>query len=319
MENLPAMTDPNVLSGTGLPDDAGVYKINNQLALVMTTDFFPPVVDDPYDYGRIAAANSLSDVYAMGGTPISALNIVGFPAKAPHEMLGEILRGGSDIAQKAGMPIIGGHTVKNPEPLYGLAVTGRINPNKIINKQGAKPGDVIVLTKPLGTGILTTALKNDKITAERGKECIESMAMLNKEGGEIMQNIGVNAATDITGFGLMGHLYEMASQSDISIELHFKSVPVFDGVYDLAKESVYPGGSKANFEFVKEFATFNPDVGFEEGIILCDAQTSGGLAISIPRRKYKRLLEALHPYYPHAAVIGQVKERENWHLQVLKE
>ncbi|MCP4632020.1 MAG: selenide, water dikinase SelD [candidate division Zixibacteria bacterium] len=316
---MPQMNDPNILAGTETPDDAGIYKINNQLALVLTTDFFPPVVDNPYDYGRIAAANSLSDVYAMGGEPIAALNIVGFPAKAPIEMLSDILRGGNDVTTQSGIPIIGGHTIKNPEPIYGLAVTGKINPNKIISKNGAKPGDVIILTKPLGTGILTTALKKEKVNPEEVSECIELMATLNKSASEAMRKVGVNAATDITGYGLLGHLNEMAEQSNVTININYDAVPVFDNVFELAKESVYPGGSKTNFDFVKDISYFQPDVTFEQMIILCDAQTSGGLAISIPRRKYKKLLGELNPHCPKSALIGEVTEKSNWRLQIRKE
>ncbi len=310
------ISDPNVLVGTSMPDDAGVYKINNQLALVLTTDFFAPVVDDPYDYGRIAAANSLSDIYAMGGTALTALNIVGFPADVSKDILKDILRGGNDTASQAGIPIIGGHTVKNPEPVYGLAAIGRINPNKIIAKQGAKPGDVIILTKPLGSGIITTALKNEVIPPERGVECIEAMTILNKKGSEAMTAVGVSAATDITGYGLMGHLYEIANLSDVSITIDFNSVPLFEGVLELAMQNVYPGGSKLNYDFVKQHSSFSPDITFEQMIILCDAQTSGGLAISIPRRKHKRLLEMLKPDYPHAAVIGEVTDKTDWALKV---
>lgn len=288
------------------------------MALVMTTDFFPPVVDDPYDFGRIAAANSLSDIYAMGAAPIAALNIVGFPEKADRAILERILQGGNETALQAGVPIIGGHTVKTPEPLYGLAVTGRINPNKIISKHGARPGDVIILTKPIGSGIITTALKKELWDEDRARDCIDTMAVLNKAGSELIQKIGVNAATDITGFGLMGHLYEMADQSNVTINIDYNSVPVFDGAYELAKEGVYPGGTKSNFEFVKPCSHYEADVVFEEMIILCDAQTSGGLAVSIPRRKYKRLLDGLRPHYPHVRMIGEVTERSDWHLLVQK-
>ncbi|PJA27867.1 MAG: selenide, water dikinase SelD [candidate division Zixibacteria bacterium CG_4_9_14_3_um_filter_46_8] len=313
---MPEIMDPNVLVGTGVPDDAGVYRINDHLALVLTTDFFTPVVDDPYDYGRIAAANSLSDIYAMGGTPLTALNIVGFPAHVPKEILNDILRGGNAIAREAGISIIGGHTIKNPEPIYGLAVTGTINPKKIITKRGAMPGDVIILTKPLGTGILTTALKKDMLNANDAIPCIESMVLLNKDGCEAMCKLGVSAATDITGYGLLGHLYEIAEQSDVTININFDSVPIFEKTMELAKQSIYPGGSKSNFDFVRPFTLFHPDISFEQMIILCDAQTSGGLAIVLPRRKYMKLMKALLPFYPQTALVGEVEEKSDWRLRV---
>ncbi len=301
-----------------MPDDAGVYKINNHLALVLTTDFFPPVVDNPYDYGRIAVANSLSDIYAMGGKPVAGLNIVGFPEKESPDILKDILKGGSDVAYKAGVPIIGGHSIKNPEPIYGLAVTGIINPNKIISKQGAKPGDVIVLTKPLGTGILTTALKKNIITEEQIGECVETMAMLNKAASEVMVKVGVNGATDITGFGLLGHLLEMAKFSDVTISIDANAVPLLDMVIDLAKQNVYPGGTKSNYEYVRNSTYYDPQITFETAIAFCDAQTSGGLAISLPRRKAKRLLNMIKEKHPKAALIGEVMERSEWLLKVKK-
>ena len=300
-------------------DDAGVYKIREDLALVHTVDFFPPIVDDPYDYGAIAAANSLSDIYAMGGKPVTALNIVGYPPKSvPLSALEEMLKGGAEKALEAEVSIIGGHTLKTKEPLYGLAVVGTIHPQKIVSNAGARIGNSLVLTKPLGTGIITTAIKKNLVDDEVVGRVVKIMAALNRYASESMIEIGVDACTDITGFGLLGHLCEMVQASQAGAKIYMHRIPVIEPVYKLAQENVVPGGTLSNLKFAKERADWNKEITDEEKLVLADAQTSGGLLISLPGDKKDKLLQALTAKGISGAVIGEIIEDKRCRIQVEK-
>jgi len=299
-------------------DDAGVYKVAEDLAIVQTVDFFPPVVDDPYDFGAIAAANSLSDIYAMGGKPISALNLLGFPAQSvPLWAVDEILKGGADKTQEADVAIIGGHTLKTKEPLYGMAVNGIIHPDKIISNANAKVGDSLVLTKPLGIGIITTAIKKDLVEQNVVKEAVSIMTFLNKSASEAMLEVGINAATDITGYGLLGHLHELICASKAGAKIYLSKVPVIDFAWTLAKQKAVPGGTLANLKFLANKVDWDKEITQEAKFILSDAQTSGGLLISVPREKERKLLDALTSKgVPNSTVIGEIVEDEKCRIQV---
>jgi len=292
-------------------DDAGVYRLEKNLALVQTVDFFTPVVDDPYDYGQISVTNALSDIYAMGGRPLTALNIVCFPVGSySNEILSEILRGGNDKAQEAEVVIIGGHSVEDLEPKYGLAVTGVINPEKVVTKATAKPGDVLILTKPLGIGILTTALKRELVPDKLIKAITESMKLLNRGASEAMMEVGVNACTDVTGFGLTGHLYEMISTSNVGAIIKLSAMPVFEEVWEFARLGTIPGGTKANHRYLVSHVIYAEYMTLEEQLVLCDAQTSGGLLISVPKDKADLLLEKLKAKgVADPGVIGEIVEK----------
>jgi len=306
------------LVGFNLADDAGVYKIRDDLALVQTVDFFPPVVDDPYDFGAIAAANALSDIYAMGGKPLSALNIVGYPPQSLSlSVLDEILRGGADKAIEADVVIIGGHTLKTKEPLYGMSVTGTIHPDKIITNANAKVGDSLVLTKPLGIGIITTAIKKGQVEEKWVAEAVKIMTFLNKSASEAMLSVGINACTDITGYGLLGHLCELVQASRVGAKIYLTKVPVIDFAWELAKQKVVPGGTLANLKFVEGKVEWDKEIKEEAKLILSDAQTSGGLLISVPKEKEKKLLERLiSKGVPNPVVIGEIIEDRRCRIQV---
>ncbi|UCE66459.1 MAG: selenide, water dikinase SelD [Candidatus Zixiibacteriota bacterium] len=315
----------NVLVGTKLYDDAGVVKVSDDLALVTTVDFFPPVVDDPYDFGAIAAANSLSDIYAMGAKPVSALNIVGFPEKnIEKSVLNEIIKGGLHTARRAGMPIVGGHTLKAPEPFYGLSITGSIHPYRILTNANAQKGDILYLTKPLGTGLITTAAKNGKAEEDIIRHAVAIMKELNKEASEAISVVcSINpsyncAVTDITGYGLLGHLLEMLAASGKSAIVDYSKVPLMPGVIKLAKLDLFPGGSRANLQNAE--ADILWDGGFEqyEKLIISDAQTSGGLLISIKSELAQNLESEMNKRKQNFAVIGEVIEREKWLAKMVK-
>jgi len=303
---------PDLLVGIETRDDAGVFRVHEDMALVQTVDFFTPIVDDPYWYGAIAAANAFSDVYAMGGTPLTALNLVCFPVDSlPAEMLGEILRGGYDKAREAGVVILGGHSVDDPEPKYGMAVTGVVHPQQVVTNAGAKPGDLLVLTKPLGTGIVTTAAKFDECPSEILDEAIRVMASLNQGAAKAMQEVGVHAATDVTGFGLLGHLYQMALASRVSVRLFSDRVPLLPEVEPLAMQGNTTRGGKLNREYVGEHLRWGRNV--EESIqhVLLDPQTSGGLIIAVSVDRVDDLLSRLQDYQAAcAAIIGEISEGE---------
>jgi selenide,water dikinase len=303
---LPPVTDPNVLVGHATSDDAGVYRLNAELALVQTVDFFTPVVDDAFDFGRIAAANALSDVYAMGGIPLTALNVVAFPVEElGTELLGEILAGGAAVAAQAGVVILGGHTIKDAEPKYGLAVTGTIHPDRVVTNGGARPGDMLLLSKPLGTGILTTARKRDMIADAELAPAIEQMARLNDRASRAMLAHGVHGATDVTGYGLVGHGGEMARASGVALAFDAHRVPLFAGVLDLIARGAVPSGSHDNLADHARFTQYGDDVSEDYRIALSDAQTSGGLLIAIRREGAERVLADLADLGT-VAIIGEV-------------
>jgi selenide,water dikinase len=281
------------------------------LALVQTVDFFTPIVDDPYDFGRIAAANALSDVYAMGGTPITALNIATFPIDTLEaEILERILAGGAAVAQQAGVAILGGHTIKDTEPKYGLAVTGTIDPRSIVTNANARPDDVLVLTKPLGTGILSTALKRDIVGDADMREAIAWMASLNDRAGAAAQRARAHAATDITGFGLLGHANEMARASNVALHIRAQTVPLLPRVLELIEQDVIPGGTRDNAAVHAQFTSFAASVPAALRLALSDAQTSGGLLISLPPDRLATLQAQLEGAHALCAVIGEVRGGE---------
>ncbi len=309
MSVLPKVTDPNVLIGTDSADDAAIYKLTDELALVQTLDFFTPIVDDPYYFGAIAASNSLSDVYAMGGRPILALNIVCFPKnseEAPLSVLAEIMRGGADKAREAGVDVIGGHTVDDPVPKYGMSVSGLVSPKRIWANQGGRVGDKLVLTKPLGTGVLTTALRAGKADAADIEAAIQVMAALNRRPAEIAGQFEVHAATDITGFGFLGHLREML-QAGVGARVEVGAVPLLSGAREMADKGFVPGGTMRNRQALEGVANFAPDVGMTDELLLCDAQSSGGLLFALPPRQAEELVEALgQEGLSGVAVIGEL-------------
>jgi selenide,water dikinase len=298
---VPFYADPNVLVGLDRPDDAGVYRLSEDLAVVQTVDFFTPIVDDPYLFGSIAATNALSDIYAMGARPLFALNIIGFPVNTlPRETLVEILRGGADKAREAGVSIIGGHSIDDPEPKYGLVVTGVVHPDRVITKDAAGPGDRLFLTKPLGTGIISTAIKREVAPPEAVAEAVRWMLTLNRDASLAMVEVGARAATDVTGYGLLGHLYEMVRERPLGAEVYFEAVPLMPGVPELARAGVVPGGTRRNLAFLSGYEkTGRLRVGWEEDftetekLILADAQTSGGLLIAVAPERAGALKAAL--------------------------
>jgi len=315
---LPPSMDPEVLVGTDTADDAAVYRVSHDIAIVQTVDFFTPIVDDPYMFGAISAANSLSDIYAMGARPLFALNIVGFPDKRlPLWVLKEILRGALEKTAEAGISIIGGHTVEDTEPKFGLAVTGIVHPEHVIPNSAAQPGDALVLTKPLGVGIISTAVKSGLADEIIAQEASELMATLNRAACEAMLEIGANACTDITGFGLLGHLHEMAAGSHVDVALSASAVPTLPAAWDLAGAGAVPGGTLNNLSYVSEYVTFASTISRVEQLILADAQTSGGLLISLPEPRVNDLLAALQVRGVEAAArIGQVTAKGVGHIEV---
>lgn len=320
LRELTQFNDPRLLVGLDTTDDAAVYQLNSEQALIQTLDFFTPVVDDPYLFGQIAAANALSDVYAMGGTPLLALNIACFPTCLPVEVLQAILQGGADKVKEAGAILAGGHTVEDDEPKYGLSVTGIIHPAKIISNAGAKAGDLLLLTKPLGTGIALTALKADLAEAELVNSVQQSMATLNKDAAAVMVEVGVSACTDITGFGFLGHLYEMIVASKVSATVATCNIPVFPGVAALAQMGLIPGGAYRNRDYLVDNVTFTPGVKEEMADILFDPQTSGGLLISISAAKASVLIEKLAKYgVTTAAIVGEISGGAPGRIKVVQE
>lgn len=315
---LPALTDPNVLVGSATADDAAVYKLSEELALVLTTDFFTPIVDHPYDFGAVAAANALSDVYAMGGKPLAALNLVGFPEAAlPAAVLGEILRGAAAKAHEAGIDIVGGHTIKTEEPIFGLAVVGTIHPQRILTNAGAKPGDWLILTKPLGLGIITTAAKlgEDKLGAIR--EAITVMSTLNRQAAEVITAHGAHAMTDVTGFGLLGHLRNMTAASQVSAQVWLEQVPVLSAAWEYVRAGITPGGTHANWRFLNDWVRYEENLAKEDQLLLADAQTSGGLLAAVSGESAAELLTALHQAgVTAAAVVGCIEAGEPGQIRV---
>jgi len=295
LKYLPLPEDPNILVDIDTHDDAGVYRINDELALVLTTDFFPPVCSDPYEFGQIAAANSINDVYAMGGVPVLALNIMMFPAaKLPMEVYAEIIKGGFDKATEAGVRIIGGHTIDDFPPKYGLAVTGFVHPQKIITNGGARPGDTLILTKPIGTGII---MAGQRLGLSNEPDIVESkrqMKLLNNMGAEIMKKYGIKGATDITGFGLAGHALKMARASRVSLTIEMNKVLLIGNTYNLTDDGCIPGASFRNLEFAENDIDFASDLDYNLKMVAFDAQTSGGLFFCAPAGKVDQILEDLN-------------------------
>jgi len=307
LATLPKQSDPNVLVGFDTGDDAGVYLIAPEVALVQTVDFFTPIVDDPWTFGQIAATNSLSDVYAMGGRPISALSIVGFPNTGRDlDILEKILQGGLAKMQEAGCTVIGGHSIGDEEIKFGYAVTGVVNPKRVLANSGARPGDRLVLTKRLGTGIISTALKKRKASEASVNASIESMQALNRTGSEVAHEFDVHAATDITGFGLLGHLRAMAAASGVSMVIRHEEVEFLPGALDYARQGFLPGGLKNNLKFMTGCVEFEPDVPQEIRNLLFDPQTSGGLLLAVSEKDAAALVKRLGKRGVPAREVGEV-------------
>ncbi len=288
-------------------DDGGVYQISNDRALIQTTDFFPPVCSDPYEFGQIAAANALSDVYAMGGQVLTAMNLLLFPAHLPMDILREILNGGHNKVAEAGGVIIGGHTVADDIPKYGLAVTGEVHPKKVVSNANAQEGDVLVLSKPIGTGVLVSAMKNAIGTQDSYEEALKYMKMLNRKGAEIMQNYGIKSATDVTGFGLLGHAHKMAKASRLSFEFFADSVPAIKGVDSLLEMGCIPGASFRNLDFCGDNVHFDDSLPYETKMLFADAQSSGGLLMCVKEKDVENVVRGLkNEGYEDSAAIGVV-------------
>ncbi len=310
---------PELLVGHETSDDAGVYKLTDSIALIQTIDYFTPIVDDPYMFGQIAAANALSDVYAMGGEPKTVMNIVGYPVKQlGPDILAEILRGAADKVKESGAVTVGGHSIDDQEPKFGLSVTGIAHPDKIWKNVGAKPGDVLVITKPIGVGILTTGIKRDAVTPEQEQMVTESMATLNNVAAHALKPFEPHAVTDVTGFGLLGHGSEIARGSDVSLEFKLSEVPVLEGTYELAKQGVVPGGSKANHDWLKNDVAYD-GLSVEEELVLCDAITSGGLLVALSQEEAEQYVASLHENgLTEAVIIGKVTEKREKLIYVSK-
>jgi selenide,water dikinase len=315
---LPPIVDPNVLVGTATADDAAVYKLSDELALVLTTDFFTPIVDGPYDFGAVAAANALSDVYAMGGKPLTALSLVGFPdALLPASVLAEILRGAADKAAEAGVAIVGGHTIKAEEPIFGLAVVGTVHPARVLANAGARVGDVLILTKPLGLGIITTAAKNGEDRLGAIAEALTVMKTLNRSAAEVFCRHEVHALTDVTGFGLLGHLRNLTAASGVTARIWADAVPVLPAAREYVEGGIAPGGTHANWRFLADWVTFDADLPKERQLLLCDAQTSGGLLAAVPEGEVEAVIESLRAAgTPAAAVVGRIEEKGSGQIRV---
>ena len=308
LSKLNPITDHNSKGFESL-DDCCIYKINDKQSIIQTVDFFTPIVDDPFTFGQIAAANSLSDIYAMGGKPLFALNVVAFPTqKLNLSILTDILNGGLDICKSINIPILGGHSIKDDVPKYGMCVTGIIDNHKILKNNTAKALDDIILTKPIGSGIITTALKKSIISSKQSKQTIEIMKTLNNTVQEIISDFKINACTDITGYGLLGHINEMAQSSKLTAEIHFDNIPIIDGVIELAKKDIIPGGSKKNFEFLKDKINFSSSLQLYEKFILADAQTSGGLLLSCSKDISDTIINKINNQSKfEAKIIGEFK------------
>lgn len=308
LHQLPAVPPHDrLLVGTDTLDDAGIYQLTDDVALVQTVDFFTPVVDDPRMFGRIAAANALSDVYAMGGQPITALNLMGFPSdELPLSVMAEILSGGQEKVNEAGATLLGGHTVVDGEPKYGLAVTGTVHPHQFWTHAGARPGDVLYLTKPLGIGVITTALKNDAGSESIAEEAMKVMAQLNASAAEAGRQVTIHACTDVTGFGLLGHLREMAAASKVDVQVNAGAIPVIEGTFALVDQGFICGGSRNNLAFLQPHLTVDPRVYEAQLVVMADAITSGGLLFSVSPDQAPRLEAELNRRGVLAAPVGNV-------------
>jgi len=301
---------PDLLVGLDDPDDAAVWRLDAERALVVTTDFFTPVVDDPYDYGQIAAANSLSDIYAMGGKPFLALNIAAFPPNFPLEILSEIIRGGAEKAQEAGVVVAGGHTIRDDEPKFGMVVVGFVHPEKQLSKAGLHPGDRLVLTKPIGFGVTTTALKQEKADQEDVAEVVNWMKRLNDGAATLASNNDIKAGTDVTGFSLLGHALEMTQASKVRIEFSYQDIPFVSCAKKYAQMWTFPGGASDNRLYYGKHVDFSPDISEEDQMLLFDPQTSGGLLLGVPEKKLSKFLKMAEENNQPVWVIGQAIEGE---------
>lgn len=319
MARLDLGSDPNLLVGISTGDDAGVYRVRDDLAIVSTVDFFTPVVDDPFTYGQIAAANAFSDVYAMGGRPITALNLVCWPQSGlPRELLHEVLRGGSEKAREAGALIVGGHSVADEEVKYGMAVTGLVDPHRVIRNVGAQIGDALILTKPLGTGVLMTAFKRDRLAPEHYDSAVAAMVQLNARAAEVMLQFEVHAATDITGFGLVGHCSKMADGSGVTLVFEESDLPLLPGALECCREGLIPGGGTRNREFFGPAVKISEEVSDEMISIAFDPQTSGGLLIAVPERDGISLVAALHRAgIAEGCIVGRVGKRSAHSIEIV--
>jgi len=306
---------PDLLVGLGDPDDAAVWDLGNGHALVVTTDFFTPVVDTPYEYGAIAAANSLSDIYAMGGRPFLALNVAALPPDLPPTFTGEILRGGAEKAREAGVVVAGGHTVQDKEPKYGLVALGFVDPARMFTKGGARPGDVLALSKPLGFGATTTAIKTAAASPKHIAEVIDWMMRLNREAAQLGLEFGVRGATDITGFSLLGHAWEMAAASGVGFRFEWEQIPFVSGAKAYAREFIFPGGASDNRLYFEQHVQFTRHLEEEEQLLLFDPQTSGGLLLSVPRENLPGLLSRAGEVGQPLWVVGEVVEGD--HIEVV--
>jgi selenide,water dikinase len=312
LKQLPAsLPNPDLLVGLETSDDAGVFRLTDEIALVQTVDYFTPIVDDPYDFGQIAAANALSDVYAMGGKPITVLNIVGFPiSKLDKQILADILRGAADKVAESGATLVGGHSIDDQEPKFGLAVTGIIHPDKIKKNQGAKAGDRLILTKPIGVGLYTTALKRNRLDENDIRTVTKVMATLNKAAAETSADFDVHACTDVTGFGLLGHALEMVRGTRTGLEISWSQVPMLEKTLKLAHEGMAPGGSHANYKWLVKDVTYTDELDEAQRLIMCDAVTSGGLLMAVPADEADELVQRLRDNgVSEAAVIGTVTDQ----------
>jgi selenide,water dikinase len=316
LKNFPLPSDPNILVGIDTHDDAGVYKINSDLAVVFTTDFFPPLCSDPYEFGQIAAANSISDIYAMGADPALALNIVMFPSKGiPLETYTDILKGGFDKAAEAGVKIIGGHTIDDATPKYGLAVIGFVHPQKIVTNSGACAGCKLILTKPLGTGIILAGQRTNLAHDKNVEEAKRQMKLLNKSAAEVMKKYNIKGATDITGFGLAGHALKMAKASNVSAKISMKQVPLIEQTYSLVEAGCIPGAAFRNLEYAENETSFASDLDYNLKMIAFDAQTSGGLLMSVPAAKADSMINDLHNEgLTSATIIGETLAPQEYPL-----
>ena len=307
-------THESVVLGFDGADDAAAVRLKDGKLLIQTVDFFTPIVDEPYEFGQISAANSLSDIYAMGGKPLFALNIVGFPINdLPKAILTEILQGGADKAAEAGIPIVGGHSVDDKEPKYGLVVTGEVDESKMWKNSGAEAGDVLVLTKPLGTGVIANAIKKGAAAQNSIHSAIHSMALLNKDAADHLQGLDVHAVTDVTGFGLLGHLKEMCQNSGVSSKINFSKLNFLPSVFDLAESGIMAGGTRRNLDYLKDYVSFGPDLNELEHLLAADAQTSGGLLISLPDEDAQMFIQS---YGSPSSIIGHITEKST-HLITL--
>jgi selenide,water dikinase len=318
LRHLPPATDPNLLSGFAHGADAAIYRLTHELAVVQTVDYITPVVDDPFAFGAIAAANALSDLYAMGARPVLALNLVGFPVKTlPLGMLDEILRGGAAKLAEAGASLGGGHSIEDLEPKYGLAATGLVHPDRLITNAGARPGDVLILTKPLGAGLITTGIDRGLVSPPTIERVTAVMTQLNRAAAEAMLAVGVQACTDVSGFGLLGHLREMVEASGVGARLRWKAVPVLAEAWDLAAQDCVPDGTRNNLNYLADFVDWGRAVAPAVRTVLCDAQTSGGLLMAAPAERAGKLLKTLHGAgVGSAAVIGEITRRPVGRIRV---